>query len=66
VAKKALEESEDTVEFEATIPLLQSAISIGGDGGARVKLDIAESDIAAVKRLMDLRGEVLKVVMKVE
>ena len=35
----------DGVEFPATIPSLETAIKIHGEGGARVQLDIAESDL---------------------
>lgn len=45
--------------FSATIPPLMSAIQIDGSGGARIKIDVPESDIEAVTRLMALRGQEL-------
>lgn len=54
------------VMFEATIPALQSAITIAGDGGARLKLDVPESEMEAVARLLALRGQVLRVTVEVE
>ena len=47
--------------FNATIPPTASAIQIHGDGGARISLDIAESDMANMIPLMALRGKQLVV-----
>lgn len=58
-------ESKNAVSFEATIPMLQSAISIAGDGGARVKIDIPENEMDAVMKLTAMRGEVLRVTVEV-
>lgn len=38
------------VKFSAYLPDIQSAISIGGDG-ARLKIDIPESEIAEIIKL---------------
>lgn len=39
----------ETIEFTASLPPIQSAISMDGNGdGARVKLDVPASDMAAV------------------
>jgi hypothetical protein len=54
------------IEFEAIIPPLQSAVSVSGDGGARIKLDVADDQIDAVVRLLALRGQVLKVRIEAE
>ncbi len=54
------------IEFLAVIPDLQSAIQIAGDGGARVKLDVADDDIDAVVQLLALRGQVLRVRVQAE
>ena len=48
------------IEFVASLPDIQSAISVGGDG-ARVKLDIPESDLAQVIKLVMLKGKAFKV-----
>ncbi len=54
------------VTFLCSIAMLQSAIQIAGDGGARVKLDIPDSEMDAITRLMGLRGEVLRVTVELE
>lgn len=48
----------------ATISMLQSAIQIAGDGGARIKLDIDDSGMDAVMALSALRGELLRVTVE--
>lgn len=50
--------------FEASIAPLQSAITIASDGGARVKIDIPESEMDAVVRLMGMRGKVLRITIE--
>lgn len=45
------------VTFEASIPMIQSAFNVGGDGSARLKLDIPSSEIAAVVRLIGYARE---------
>jgi hypothetical protein len=49
-----------TIEFYATLPDIQSAISVGGDG-ARIKLDIPETDLPNVIKLVLHKGKLLKV-----
>ena len=40
---------EEEIEFAASLPPIQSAISMDGNGdGARIKLDVPASDMAAV------------------
>lgn len=53
----------DPIEFRATIPPLQSAVTIDGDGqaGTRIKLDLAGDDLPPVLHLLMSRGEVLRV-----
>lgn len=53
--------NEKPLTFLASIAPLQSAITISSDGGARVKVDIPESEMPAIVRLMLMRGCVLKV-----
>ena len=48
----------------ATISMLQSAIQIAGDGGARLRLDIDDSQVDAIPLLMAMRGEVLVVTVQ--
>ncbi len=48
--------------FHAILPDTQSAINFSGSGnGARVKLDIAENEIAEVIKMVLLRGKEFKV-----
>lgn len=59
-------EDVDTVVFLATLPSIQSAISISGNGdGARVKLDIPQEDIAQAVRMTAFQGQLLKVTVEV-
>lgn len=54
------------IRFKATLPEIQSAVSIGGDGG-RVKVDLPESEMAALVQLAAYgRGKVLDVTVEVE
>lgn len=56
----------EEIMFVASLPEIQSAISIGGDGG-RIKLDIPETEIAALVKLAAYgRGKVLRVTIKGE
>lgn len=50
----------EPVEFEGSIAPLQSAITIHADGGSRFKIDIPESEMPAIMRLVLLRGKRLK------
>lgn len=58
--------SDEPLEFFASIAPLQSAITVAHDGGARVKIDIPESEMPAIVRLMLYRGMVLKITVEVE
>lgn len=49
------------IEFMASFPDLQSAITISGDGATRVKLDIPESEIANAVKLVLLKGQAFRV-----
>lgn len=56
----------EEVQFVASLPEIQSAVSIGG-GGARVKLDIPESDLAgAIKLAAYGQGKLLRVTVEIE
>ena len=53
------------IEFIASLPPIQSAISIDGMGdGARIKLDIPASDLTAVIRLQAFLGMALRVTIE--
>ena len=54
----------EPLTFIASIAPLQSAITIAHDGGARVKIDIPESEMPAIVRLMLMRGVVLKITVE--
>lgn len=56
----------DSLTFLASIAPLQGAIKIAHDGGGRVVLDIPESEMPALVRLVLYRGAVLKVTIEVE
>ena len=58
--------SNEPVTFLATIPPIQTAIKVAGDGGARVQLDIPESELPAIARLLLARGKVLRVTVEAE
>jgi hypothetical protein len=51
----------DPIVFLAALPPIQSAISLDGNGGARIKLDVPETEMDAVMRLAGLRGVVFQV-----
>lgn len=57
----------ETIIFNASLPPIQSAISLDGNGdGARVKLDIPRSDIEAVLVLQGLSEQSFKVTIESE
>jgi hypothetical protein len=39
-------------QFVASVPQIQSAFAVGGDGSARLKLDVPASEIAEVVKMM--------------
>lgn len=56
---------EARVKFIASFPAIQSAIKIDGDGGARIQLDIPESELANFAPAIAWRGELLEVTISV-
>ena len=52
-----------SVTFPASIPPDSTAIKIHGDGGARIVLDIAESNIAGFLPVLAFRGKRLLVTL---
>lgn len=56
---------EKIVSFNGSIPLLQSAIMVAGDGGARVKIDIPDEAVARIMpELLAMRGVEIEVTLK--
>ncbi len=51
------------VSFPATIPPSETAIKVHGEGGARMQLDIAESDLGAFLPALVMRGKRLVVTL---
>ena len=56
----------EPLTFLASIAPLQSAITIASDGGARVKIDIPESEMPAIVRLMLYRGQRLRITLEID
>lgn len=54
------------INFLASIPTLQSAIQISGDGGGRIKLDIPENQMDIFQELLMCRGRVLRITIEPE
>ena len=53
------------IEFIASLPPIQSAINIDGQGdGARIKLDIPASEMKQVIELQKLKGKIFKVTIE--
>ena len=49
------------ISFLASLPDIQSAINIGGDGATRLKIDIPESELAQAVKLVMLKGQAFRV-----
>lgn len=49
------------ISFIASIPMIQTAISFGGDGATRLKLDIPESELANAAKLLLFKGQSFRV-----
>jgi len=57
----------EKIEFTASLPDILSAINIAGqDGNSRIKLDIPASDVEAVVKLIELKGQVFRVSIEQE
>lgn len=54
----------DSVTFNASIPNLETAIKIHGEGGARLQPDIAESDLGGFLPALAFRGMRLRVTLE--
>jgi hypothetical protein len=62
--EKPLSKTGRKVTFVASIPPTETAIKIHGDGGARMILDVAESDLGGFLPALVMRGHVLKVTLE--
>ncbi len=49
----------EPIVFYASIAPLQTAVTFAHDGGARIKLDIPETELESIKQLVDMRGKAL-------
>lgn len=57
----------DKFSFTASLPPIQTAINVHGQGdGARIKLDIPRSDMAAIINLQLLSGQTFTVTIEPE
>lgn len=55
----------EKIIFTASLPDVLSAINIAGvDGNSRIKLDIPASDVEAVMKLIEMRGQVMRVTIE--
>jgi len=55
----------EKIVFIASLPDILSAINIAGqDGNSRIKLDIPASDVAAVVKLIEMKGQSFKVTIE--
>lgn len=52
----------DRFSFIASLPPIQSAISVSGQGdGARIKIDVPQSELEAILKLQLLAGQAFKI-----
>lgn len=66
IPKKKISEP-NKISFHASLPPIQSAISIDGLGdGARIKLDIPRTCVDSVLKLQNFAGMLLKVTIEPE
>jgi|LFRM01.1.fsa_nt_gb hypothetical protein len=52
------------IEFVASLPQIQSAVKISGGDGSRVQLDIPDTELAAVVKLLTYKNKVFKVTIE--
>lgn len=55
---------DERLSFLCSIAPLQSAITIASDGGARFKVDLPESEMPAIVRLLLLRNKTLRITVE--
>lgn len=63
--KEGARVSEPVCSFSASLPDISSAMNISGAGnGVRLKLDVPESEIGQVFKLVLMRGKVFRVTVE--
>ena len=55
--------SDERIVFVGTIPSIQSAIQISGDGSGRIKIDTPESELSEILKLLLLKNHALRFVV---
>lgn len=53
-----------SITFEASLPMIQSAVKVGGEGSMRLQLDIPQSDMTKALPIVGWQGQVLRVTVK--
>lgn len=57
----------EKIQFIASLPPIQSAIQVSGLGdGARIKLDVPQSEMGGILKLQLLAGKCFKVTIELE
>jgi len=60
-----MEDKQVIAQFYGSIPPIASACNLGGDGAARLKIDVPESDLPEVLRFMAMgREQLLKITVE--
>jgi len=60
-----MEDKQVIAQFYGSIPPIASACNLGGDGAARLKIDVPESDLPEVLKFMALgRDRLLKITVE--
>ena len=60
----ATAKQDESVTFRATIPPIETAIKVHGEGGARMILDVAEQDLGGFLPALRFRGVRLEVTIR--
>jgi len=59
IEEAAMDNEHTIAQFYGSIPPIASACNLGGDGAARLKIDVPESDLPEVLKFMALGREQL-------
>lgn len=59
-----MSEEQPKLQFEASIPPIQSALKFGGDA-ARITFEVPQSDVEKAVGLIALQGQPLKITVEV-
>lgn len=60
------DENNDCVTFKCSFPQIQSAIKLDGAGGARIQLDIPESEMPNFLPMIAWRGQLIQIIACLE